>query len=146
MTYDPSGGTVNSLSTPGLTDPDSVALLAALVSAPKGPVLPDVASGIVAEPASTNADPSPSLAPPTAVVDFSTGCQALGDPNIGAASITSTSGSTRGCSPVWADGFGPYVCLALHQIIWSSGKKAKIRQHSNSNTRILTIWSAGEIF
>ena len=70
MTCDPLGGTVSSSGTPGLADPDSVVSLATPVSAPKGPVLPDVASGIVAEPASTNADPSPSLAPPTAVVDF----------------------------------------------------------------------------
>ena len=56
----------------------SVASLATLVSAPKGPVLPDVASGIVVEPASTDADPSPSPAPLAAVIDFSASCRALG--------------------------------------------------------------------
>ena len=127
MTCDASGGTVSSSGTLGLIDPDSVASLATPVSAPKGPALPAVALGIVTEPTSADDDPSPSLAPLVAVVDFSAGCRALGDLDMGPAGVTSASGSARGCSSVWVDGFGPSVCLALHQIIWSSAKKAKIR-------------------
>ena len=94
MTCDHSRGTVSSLGTPGLADLDSVASLATPVLAPKGPALPDVASGIVAEPASADAGPSPSPLPPTAVVDFSAGYRALEDPDTGAVGVTSTSGST----------------------------------------------------
>ena len=56
MPYDASGGTVSSSRATGSIDPHSGALLAAPASAPEGPIVPAVASCVIADPSSTDAD------------------------------------------------------------------------------------------
>ena len=87
MPYDASGGTVSSSGSIGSTDPDSGALLATLASAPEGPAVTTVASGII-----TDTDLSPSPSPPAAMVESFAGYRAPGDPDMGANGVTSASG------------------------------------------------------
>ena len=122
-----SGGAVRSSRAYGSINPYSSAMPVALVLDPEGPAVPTIASHVVANPSSTDVDHSPSPSPPAVVVDSSASYRAPEDPDMGPTGVTSASGSVRGCSSVWADGSGPSVCLALHQIIWLSARNTKIR-------------------
>ena len=93
MHCDAFGGAVSSSGAIGFTDRDSGASLTTLVLAPDGLVVTSIASGIVTNLSPADADLSPSPSPPAVVVDFSAGCQAPEDPDMGANGVTSALGS-----------------------------------------------------
>ena len=122
-----SGGAVGSSRASASVDLYSGAVPVAPVSDPEGLAVLAVASCVVTDPSSADADRSPSPSPPATVLDSFIGYRAPGNPDMGPTSVTSPSGSVRGCSSVWADGSRPFVCLALHQVTWLSAKNTKMR-------------------
>jgi len=73
VSYAASGGVVSSSCASGPDDPCSGAIPAAPVLDLECPAVPAIASRVVADPSSADADPSPSLGPPAVVVDSSAG-------------------------------------------------------------------------